>query len=329
MTNESKVNDIEISIIVPVYNVEKYIRECIDSILEQTFSNFELILVDDGSTDHSAYICDEYNNLDKRITVIHKENGGLSSARNAGLDIARGRFITFIDSDDFIDKEFCKSMLKKMVDSNADIVICDFVRFESIPIILEKNSAKTNEKYLDGLVACEELYSDKAVKFTIVCGKVYKSDLFKNLRFPLGKIHEDEFLIHKLYYYSKKIIEIPNQFYYYRIHYNSITMQRFSIKRYDAIEALDQRISFFKEKKETNLENLTISRRKLLIAEYSLKARKMRIYKFVPMEYKISFFSSIKILRNMLSNAEFEYTIAQYYPLIATFNSIMNKIMRR
>ena len=117
---------VKISIIVPVYNVERYLGKCINSILNQTFADFELILVDDGSTDRSGYICDDYKKKDNRIKVIHKENGGLSSARNAGLDIAKEKYIGFVDSDDFINKNMYEFLYKDIKVNNSDIAICDY-----------------------------------------------------------------------------------------------------------------------------------------------------------------------------------------------------------
>lgn len=198
---------VQLSVIVPVYNVETYLKRCVDSILEQTFKEFEVILVDDGSLDNSSEICNKYSKSDKRVKVIHKKNGGLSSARNAGLNIAKGKYIAFIDSDDYISKDMFKTMINLAFSSNYDIVSCGFRRFY-------ENSCNdsvckgTIYKYrnIEPLANYLLEYDNVNRKIdTVVWNKIYKRELFNDITFPEGKIYEDE-----LYYYFQRQDSISN-----------------------------------------------------------------------------------------------------------------------
>lgn len=181
----------QISVVIPVYNVEDYLRPCLDSVIGQTYENLQIILVDDGSTDHSGQICDVYQKKDSRIVVIHQENGGLSEARNRGIDIARGRYITFIDSDDVVDTTYCQEMLKCLKTHDADISLCNVVYFrEQLPEQYEMagdfvyDAKDAVAGYLRGIVSAT------------AWGKLYKRELFNMVRYPKGKVYEDLSLIH-------------------------------------------------------------------------------------------------------------------------------------
>jgi len=184
-----------ISVIVPVYKVEMWLRRCIDSILAQTFSDFELILVDDGSPDNCPQICDEYARRDSRVKVIHQKNGGLSAARNTGLDITRGKYITFVDSDDWIDSDFLEVLFRNIVEHDAQICQCNF-RFSFEDGTAEIPSRNTAEiSFLNKSAAIHSLFDYDWNGFYIpVWGKLYSSTLFKNVRFKPGRIHEDNFM---------------------------------------------------------------------------------------------------------------------------------------
>lgn len=320
--------NVEISIIVPVYNVEKYLKKCIDSIMNQTFKNFELILVDDGSTDGSSNICDEYEKVDKRITVVHKRNGGLSSARNAGIDIANGKYITFIDSDDFVDNRYCEYLYSTIIEYDADIVISDFIRYKSKEEILSSDN-RIIISVKDGKSACKELYSNSVVKYVVAWGKLFKSELVRKHYFLEGKIHEDEFFTYKLYYESNVVVELFNKLYYYRINPNSITMNVFTLKKYDTIDALNERIDYFKKKNELELVKLTEELKIKTIAEYSILARKTGIYEKIPNKYKISIFKALQTMRRLLNNDQFEWMLYQYYPRITKIYLYILKLKKR
>lgn len=249
-------NEELISVIVPIYNVEKYLYECIDSICRQTYNKLEIILVNDGSKDNCGKICDEYAKRDKRIKVIHKENGGLSSARNAGLDIAKGEYISFIDSDDKIANNFFEKLYKLSKINNADIVECNFLKFENEITVTE---TKENIKVYSSREMQHRLYSDENIRTKVVWNKLYKKYIYKNLRFPLGKINEDEFCTYKAFDNCKKNIVIINlPLYYYRYNPTSIMGSKFSIKRYDILEALEERENYYIERKYDELYVKTI-----------------------------------------------------------------------
>lgn len=245
----------ELSIIVPVYKVEKQLEQCIRSILNQSFTNFELILVDDGSPDKCGEICDEYEKKDKRIKVIHKKNGGLSDARNAGLDIAKGKYIGFVDSDDIIHPEMYERMYNFINKYNVDIVQCKFKKFKSIEDINKlSNINNTNIEYYTSKEAIMDMIDNNKINVN-TWNKLYKRELFENERFPKGKIHEDEFLTYKLMYESNKIAYINEELYYYYQNDNGIMNGSNLIKRLDRIEAIEERSNFFLKNGDKDLYN--------------------------------------------------------------------------
>lgn len=237
-----------ISVIIPVYNVEKYLYKCIDSVLGQTYKELEIILVDDGSTDNSGVICDEYEKKDDRIKVIHKKNGGLSDARNCGLDNAIGEYIAFLDSDDWVDIDLYKNLYYLIDKYDADIAVCNFERVYSERDKLRKVEEKV-EVYTN-TEAIEQIYypTEKSTQMIIAWNKLYKKYILKNMRFPRGKIHEDEFLTPLLLYRAGKVVYTNKQLIYYRQVQGSIMNSNFSVKRLDYLYALENRNKFLKEK---------------------------------------------------------------------------------
>lgn len=255
-----------VSIIVPIYNVEKYIKECIDSIINQTYKNLEIILVDDGSPDICPKICDEYSKKDKRIKVIHKENGGLSSARNAGLDVAKGEYVSFIDSDDVVDEKFIETLYNLCIENNCDISECDFTRFEEEVI---KSDVEPNINVYTNKEMQLRIYSDFYIRTIIVCNKLFKKYLYDDIRFPIGKIHEDEFTTYKIFHACKlHICTTSEVLYFYRYNAASITRKKFNVKRFDALEAYEERMSFYKNLGELELYKLTNVRYQETIESY-------------------------------------------------------------
>ncbi len=238
----------KISVIVPIYNVEKYLSRCIESILNQTFTDFELILVDDGSPDKCAIICDEYAIKDNRITVIHKENGGLSDARNAGIDISRGEYLSFVDSDDWIHPQMLEIMYDSAKTQHIDIAICQYVETS----LTKKNDVISEYKNIvydrNQVLSC---YTNTLS--VIVCNKLFRRNLFEKIRFPVGKLHEDEFTTYKLIYNADKLVYIPVQLYYYYINLESITRKAYSEKHLDVLEAYEERCDFFIDRSENSL----------------------------------------------------------------------------
>lgn len=184
----------QISIIVPVYKVEPYIRRCLDSIISQTFIDWECILVDDGSPDNCGKICDEYAKKDSRIIIIHKDNGGLSSARNAALDIAKGDYIMFVDSDDWVESDFCEVAMDNLIKKKADIVVFGLnnIYYDNLEIVKTESHFTSRPRYVSISEAIKELITKEDVICNFVWNKIYKRTLFNGIRFPVGREYEDQ-----------------------------------------------------------------------------------------------------------------------------------------
>lgn len=244
----------KISIIVPIYNVEKYLNRCIDSILAQTFTDFELILVDDGSTDNCIKICNEYAEKDNRIVVIHKENSGLSAARNTGLDIATGEYIGFIDSDDYIHPQMYEILYSKIIKSNCDLAISRFKKiYNNEDEFKEYNIDSIKYYKLNSKEALNELCGNNSVQFVIACNKLYKKNLFDKLRYEDGRYHEDEFIIHNLLYKCRDIVYIELDLYNYYQREGSIMKNNSPKRIIDSLDAYESRMKFFYKNKMNNL----------------------------------------------------------------------------
>lgn len=231
----------EISIIVPVYNVEPYLRRCIDSIINQSMNDIEIVMVDDGSTDKSGEICDEYMKSDNRIKVIHQENGGLSHARNVGINQAQGKYIMFVDSDDYVEKDFCK--IPYNIAEKLDI---DFLMFDNS---YSKNGVRNHRKdnYTDGIKTIQESL-DIMLRHTgvAVWNKLFKKELLNGLSFPLGMFYEDCSFTYLYVLKSKKNYYVQRALYNYCFRDESITNKR-SIKRYDYIVTYHKMFSDLKK----------------------------------------------------------------------------------
>ena len=234
----------KISIIVPVYNVEAYLERCVESILKQTYTNFELLLVNDGSTDKSGELCDELALRDQRIRVIHKENGGLSAARNTGIDYASSDLIGFIDSDDYIDEDMYETLYRHLRESNADLSMCGhYDVYHQIP---EKQVSEIKTWELSSEKAIKMVMEAKILSVTAV-NKLYKKELFTQLRFEVGKIAEDAFIMIRLLDQCQKVVATNEKKYYYVHRENSITTQKFSLKFLNVIEAYEQNANIIRE----------------------------------------------------------------------------------
>lgn len=262
-----------ISVIVPVYNVEQYLNRCIVSIINQTYDNLEIILIDDGSTDNSGKICDSFSKDDNRIKVFHKKNGGLSDARNFGLEKAIGNYIVFVDSDDSIEEDAISYLYKLITTYNTDISI------SNINLIYndKKNTIKNNQKeiLLDNNEIIEKMLYGRSY-YISSCGKMFKKQLFKNIRFPKGRLYEDVGTIFKLYNLSNNIICGFEYKYNYFIRANSITNKDFSEKEFDLIDMTNEMCDFV-SKKYPELKD-AINYRKTF-AKISLICKKNYVYK--------------------------------------------------
>lgn len=221
-----------ISVIVPVYHVEKYLDKCVESIVKQTYKALEIILVDDGSPDRCPEICDGWAKKDSRIKVIHKKNGGVSTARNAGLDAASGEFIGFVDGDDIIFPEFYKTLVIQALDNEADISACAFNRLHDDYSEYVENSCYIREqKNYSAQELLQEYFKTCKGEWVSLCNKIIRSSLFSGIRFPQGRVFEDWTLAPVLYSRAAKISFTPEKYYGYVIHGESI-MRTETIKRY-------------------------------------------------------------------------------------------------
>lgn len=246
-----------ISVIVPVYNVEPYLKRCVDSILAQTFSDFDLVLIDDGSPDRCGEICDRYAEKDKRIHVIHQENGGLSVARNAGIDWAfehsDSEWITFIDSDDWVHPEYLRIMLKSVKESKLKISVCYYQK------VYGEIKTKEYEKINVEKAKPEEFFVETPANATVAWGKVYKKCLFEYIRYPEGKLHEDVYVTHLLMFNEEYIALVHEALYYYYSNANGIVNSASVKKIKDAVEGQRLRIQYFKENNYLQAYNYEIN----------------------------------------------------------------------
>lgn len=258
-----KYNDL-ISIIVPVFNVEKYVSKCIDSILAQTYENIEIILIDDGSTDNSYEICKEYENKYNNIKLYHKSNGGLSSARNKGIKESHGDFITFVDSDDELDSNFIKILYYNLIESNAEISVGKLKKIYNNNISeCEKNNVKIisdNYDIIKEFTENEDYYA---------CGLLYNKTLFNDIEFPVGKYYEDIGTTHKLFLKAKIVCYTSYDGYLYFIRNNSISMSHSYKKIVDGIEAVLNMYNNINEKYPKMKENIISSVNSLVVFLYT------------------------------------------------------------
>ena len=234
-----------ISVIVPVYNTAPWLVRCVDSILAQTYTNLEIILVNDGSTDGCGQVCDDYALHDNRIKVIHKTYGGPASARNAGLDIARGDWIAFVDSDDWILPEMYERLLEVANNKKAEMVICGFYYVNEQGEVLKKSEFNANTTF-SKTEAFYNLLKNLPVLYVVVWNKLYKKCIFDHVRFPQGKIHEDEAIAHEIIDKCSSIETLTEKMYMYVQRNNSIMGRQYSVKRLqDSWDAAFGRYVFF------------------------------------------------------------------------------------
>ena len=233
-----------ISVIIPIYNVENYLERCLQSIIRQTYTHLEIILVDDGSTDSCPQICDEYKTKDSRIKVIHKENGGLSDARNKGLDAASGAYISFIDSDDWIDLKTYELSIQKIQETNAEVlafnVLWVYEGKEFTPDLSEEYEVMNSQQAILTTVGNTKVR-------TTAWNKLYRTDLIGDFRFLKGKLNEDEFFTFRILDKAKTIVYLHRECYYYFQRNNSI-MGKYTLRRLDMVEGVRERMLLAREK---------------------------------------------------------------------------------
>ena len=240
--------DDKITVIVPVYNVESYLRKCLDSIIAQTYKNIEIIVVNDGSTDASGEICKEFAEIDHRIIYIEQENAGLSAARNTGLENMSGDYVTFVDSDDWIEQDYVETLYKKIVEYQADIAVGNYYSFNESEGMFYFHILGDSyyEKVYDNVSIFENLYDSQEMKsFALISawGKLYKAGLFEQLRFDIGKLGEDGYLNQKIYLLAEKIVYIHKGIYSYRIRNNSLSRTWTEKWMHALVDAMSERIT--------------------------------------------------------------------------------------
>ncbi|WP_339220074.1 glycosyltransferase family 2 protein [Paenibacillus sp. FSL W7-1332] len=234
----------KISIIIPVYNTLNWLQDCVDSILKQSYENIEVILVNDGSTDGSGAICDSIKKLDTRVRVYHKLNSGLSDTRNYGLEMASGKYIIFVDSDDIVAENLVEVLYNNCKENKFNLVQCYYLRFE------DKNNLFSYSTAPPELI----VYEGKAMHWGLIgkgktrpmaWAKIFERSLFNDVTFPVGLIHEDEAAIHRILYNAKSMAVINDRLYFYRKTPTSIMNNKFSMKRFDILLALRDRLEFY------------------------------------------------------------------------------------
>jgi len=259
-----------VSIIVPVYNKEEYLRRCLESIINQTYQNIEIILVDDGSTDGSGEICRRYAGSDPKIRIITQVNQGLSAARNTGLDHMKGGYVVFVDADDYISLSLVEILLDQLTENHAQMAMGD-------TIIISEEEAGEGEVYPCREIECsllgrDDVYDTEGTpegnKFVSVCGRLYQKELFQTLRFDIGKINEDEFIYHKIFNQVDRLMLVRLPLYYNVMSGNSIT-RRDGIRRFhpDAVEAFFDRLEYFQAYGNSKYIEVTKKRIRWLVAK--------------------------------------------------------------
>lgn len=259
-----------ISIIVPVYGVEEYLNQCLESVVNQTYTNLEIILVDDGSKDNCPAMCDDWANKDSRIKVVHKENGGLSSARNAGLDIFTGEYVAFVDSDDWVDEKYCEILYKNLIDNNVDISVIGVWK------AYEDRNEDTTKFFKERTISGEQALHDFLYMSPDLAGgtwdKLFKRELWMDLRFPEGLNAEDRYTHAVLYSKIDKLHFDPTPLYFYRYRENSICTSDVNPHTFDRIKVVEKAIDY--------LESINYSDQKAL-DYFKMKGYHDILYKLV------------------------------------------------
>jgi len=246
-----------VSVIIPVYNTKNYLENCLDSVIKQTYRNLEIIIINDGSTDGSAKICDDFAAKDSRIKLLHQKNAGLSSARKAGLKIATGNYVTFIDCDDSVTVDYCERLLELAKKYQAKLSICAFAEVYPDKTL---NFGKGYHEKCFNTAECLRYMLNEQGFTTTAWGKLYARDLWQGLAFPDGKIHEDIGVVYQIIMKCDKIAYTPEPNYYYYQRKNSITNQKFTVEKLALISLTDKMCDDI-DQKFAELKNTTNCRR--------------------------------------------------------------------
>lgn len=242
-----------ITLIVPIYMVEPYLNRCIKSLVTQTYQNLEIILVDDGSKDNCPAICDAWAKKDSRIRVIHRKNGGLSAARNSGIDAAKGEYLAFVDSDDFVSDEFIETLYQACKQTGSQIAQCRYEYVDGDKMTKDKEEVTEPMEVYSGKEMIKGMSWRDGAYNVVAWNKLYHKSLFESVRYPKGRIHEDEATTHKLFYQAERVAFVYRFLYGYYTGGTSITRDKFSKKRLDWEWAVRNRLIFLKNRQETEI----------------------------------------------------------------------------
>lgn len=258
-----------ISVIVPVYNVENWLAKCINSILLQSFRNFELLLIDDGSSDNSSKICKKFLSKDDRVKYFYKKNGGLSDARNYGLKKATGRYVVFIDSDDYIKKDYLYLLFNSIESTNSDVAVCGFEWVDKEGEVIYNVPISNIEQHqiISGKNLLRDVFKHEGYAFVVVWNKIYKKELFDHIKFDVGRLYEDEFINFKLFWNVQKVSIVNQKLYCYVQRDGSIKNSKISEKKIIDFNKLhEERTSFYKENDEALYVMANKSYRKWIVS---------------------------------------------------------------
>lgn len=272
-----------VSVIVPVYKVEKYLDKCVQSILGQTFGDFELILVDDGSPDSCGAICDAWKEKDSRVRVIHKANGGLSAARNTGIEQAQGDYLLFVDSDDWIAEDMLATLHSLIRDADADMACCNFFSVNE-----DGTQHWEDARITPGVWTQEDFWkqyfsSNAKTYCDVAWNKLYKKELFREVRYPVGRINEDIYVMYALVSQCRRIAATDKKGYYYLFRQSSIMNQKRSVRNLTTVETYVDRARAFAEKQQWYFseESLTCAVHEMLLGDYGEGGKKSKEYRAI------------------------------------------------
>ena len=317
-----------ISVIVPVYKVEPYIHQCIDSILAQTYTDFELILVDDGSPDNCGMICDEYAKQDDRIRVIHQENQGASAARNAGIEVAKGDYIAFIDGDDIVARWYFDRLYSVVYNWEADIAVCKAESGTDAPFLFGEEDENSNVIAISGRSACRSIYYMDGIIPIQPWGKIYKKRLFEGIKFPEGMICEDDATIPRLLYLSSKVALVNSKIYFYRQQPNSVMNSKFYKKRFYGVRAVGICIDFFNHVGDAEMADLARKAQLVIQSKIVVQAYKNNAAADIPSEYKMGKIRALKNIYGYANDDVFTWYLTQLYPKAERPYAYLRKIMQ-
>lgn len=318
-----------ISIIIPVFNSKKYLKRCLDSVSKQTFADFEVILIDDGSEDSSGRICDEYAKKDKRFHVIHQANQGQAAARNVGIGLANGKWIHFVDSDDCIHPQMLEILLRAVEMGNADMSMCEFVVDKEVPKSFW-NLMNIEDDYTV-MPVCENclknILENGNQKYWVVWGKLIRREIVQSQLFEEGRIFEDTAVIYKWMYESKRIADINRSLYFYYINDTGTTKKTFSEKHLDRYWALEEQLTFYKSIKYNLMYQLIVSRY-LVSCATSYKSTENRV-----IQKKIKHLIHRRVLKDFreikLERKEKIYILETLHPKVMKYYWIIYNIFEK